>query len=107
MLALVVRFDLIDESAAARFDALVDGMVPEIIAREPGTLVYATHRVDGEPLARVFYEAYVDQAAFAAHEVQPHVQTFLREREQFLAAIDVQFLSVGAAKGVPGVPSHE
>lgn len=107
MLALVVRFDLIDESSAALFDALVDGMVPEIIAREPGTVVYATHRVDGEPLARVFYEAYADQAAFEAHEQQPHVAAFLRARGQFLAGTEVNFLSIGAAKGVPGAPSHE
>src|SRR4051794_27573358 len=38
--ALVVRFDLLDPSAAERFDALVADLLPQIAAHEPGTLSY-------------------------------------------------------------------
>ena len=41
-------------------------------AAEPGTLVYQPYTVEGEPLARIFYEVYRDRAAHADHELQPH-----------------------------------
>jgi quinol monooxygenase YgiN len=68
MFVLVVRFDLRDEVAAAQFDRLTREAVRRIAEREPGTLLYLTHHVDGEPLARVFYEVYRDREAFRAHE---------------------------------------
>ena len=51
MFALVVRFDCRDAAAAARFDELTAEAVRLIAEREPGTLVYATAAVEGEPLA--------------------------------------------------------
>jgi quinol monooxygenase YgiN len=99
--ALVVRFDLRDDEAADAFDALVTRTAPGISELEPGTLVYATHGVEGEPLARVFYEVYADRAAFEAHEEQPHVKAFLAERGQYLASTRVEFLTDGLAKGLP------
>ncbi len=101
MIALVVRFDLRDANAAARFDALTVQLVESVRAEEPGTLVYATHTVDGEPLARVFYEMYEDQAAKQAHEATEHVRAFLAERAELLAGRRVEFLSPSAAVGVP------
>lgn len=101
MFALVVRFDLRDENAATAFDDLVAQTAPGIRELEPGTLVYATHGVEGDPLARVFYEVYADRAAFEAHEEQPHVKAFLAERGQYLAATRVEFLTDGPAKGLP------
>ncbi len=68
MIGLFVRFDVRDESSARLFDDLTEAVVERIRTEEPGTLVYATHRVDGEPLARIFYEVYADGAAFQAHE---------------------------------------
>ncbi|SDD93800.1 putative quinol monooxygenase [Actinokineospora iranica] len=101
MFALVVRFDLRDETAARGFDALVAETLPEIEAKEPGTLVYAVHDVVGASLSRVFYERYVDKAAFDFHERQDHTKRFLSEREQYLSGFRVEFL--GAAAGmVPG-----
>lgn len=100
MFALVVRFDLKDEDAAASFDRLAAETLLGIEAQEPGTLVYATHRVEGEPLARVFYEFYRDRAAFEEHERQPHTLRFLAEREQYLSDVRVEFLEPVGAKGV-------
>ena len=101
MFALVVRFNLSDATAAAGFDALVTATVEQIRDREPGTLVYSTHTIDGEPLARVFYEVYADRAAFDEHERQPHTVKFLTEREQYVESFRVEFLAPGAAKGLP------
>lgn len=50
-----MRSDLRDEAAAAEFDVLVAQTLPLIAEREPGTLQYAIHHVDGEPLARMFH----------------------------------------------------
>jgi quinol monooxygenase YgiN len=101
MFALVVRFDLTPEGVGG-FDRLVHETVPLIAAREPGTWVYATHSVEGEPLARVFYEVYANRVAFDAHEEQEHVKRFLGAREQYLAGpVRVEFVTPGVATGLP------
>ena len=74
------------------FDALVARTVPVIKEREPGTLVYLTHAVQGHPDQRVFYELYRDRAAFEAHEQQNHVMVFQSEREALVTSIEVDFL---------------
>ncbi len=91
--ALVVRFDLLDASAAADFDALVDDLLPQIAAHEPGTLVYTTHTVADAPLSRLFYECYRDRDALDAHELQPHTAFFLDQRTALLAGTRVEFLT--------------
>lgn len=91
MLALIVRFqvrpDRIDE-----FDALVRVTLAGIAAHEPGTLIYLPTRVEGDDAARIFVEVYADEAAFAAHEEQPHVRHFLRERAPMLESVRVERL---------------
>jgi quinol monooxygenase YgiN len=83
------------------FDQLVNETLASIQEREPGTLIYAVHSVEGSPADRVFYELYQDRAAFEEHERQPHVRHFLAERQQHLAAVRVEFLNLVAGKGVP------
>lgn len=100
MFALVVRFDLQDAAKADGFDRLVAQTVDGITRHEPGTLVYATHTVEGEPLARVFYEVYRDRVAFDEHERQPHTKHFLVERDKYVSAARVEFLTPTAAKGL-------
>jgi quinol monooxygenase YgiN len=95
MFALVVRFDCRDEAAAARFDELTAAAVQQIAANEPGTLLYATHTVDGDPLARVFYEVYRDREAFDDHEAAEHVVRFHAEKDPLLAGTRVEFLAPG------------
>jgi quinol monooxygenase YgiN len=91
--ALVVRFDLPDEAAARAFDELTARAVPLIRAREPGTLVYETHLVNEEPLARVFYEVYRDREAHAEHERQPHTMQFLAGVRALVTTTRVELLS--------------
>ena len=102
MFALVVRFDCRDQAAAARFDELTAEVVQQITEKEPGTLLYATHSVEGEPLARVFYEVYRDRAAFRAHEVADHVLRFHARKDPLLVATRVEFLSPGKSTQVDG-----
>ena len=100
MFALVVRFDCRDDAAAVEFDSLTATAVANIVEKEPGTLLYATHRVDGEPLARVFYEVYADRDAFQAHEEADHVKQFHAAKDPLLVGKRVEFLAPGAAKGL-------
>ncbi|GIH73092.1 putative quinol monooxygenase [Sphaerimonospora thailandensis] len=96
---LIVRFELRDQTAVAGFDGLVARTLPEIRELESGTLAYVVHSVPEEPNVRVFYELYVDRAAFDAHEQQPHTKRFLAEREQYLSGLQVTFLAVETGKG--------
>jgi quinol monooxygenase YgiN len=100
MFALVVRFDIRDQEAAERFDDLTAAVVRAIMVHEPGTLVYATHRVEGEPLARVFYEVYEDRDAFERHQTAQHVIDFHAQKDPLVVARRVEFLSPRDAKGL-------
>lgn len=100
MFALVVRFYLRDEEAAHGFDDLVAKTGAGIRENEPGTLIYAVHKVKDAPLSRVFYELYESREAFDAHEQQEHTKHFLSEREQYLTGARVEFLEPPTGKGV-------
>lgn len=100
MFALVVRFDCRDEAAARQFDELTATAVQQINEREPGTLIYATHAVADEPLARVFYEVYRDRDAFGEHERAEHVREFHARKDPLLTSTRVEFLAPGAVKGL-------
>ncbi len=102
MFGLVVRFTCKDETSAAAFDDLVARTGEQIRANEPGTVVYAVHRVDGRPLQWIFYELYRDKAAFDDHESKDYVRAFLTERDDYLSATEVDFLDLVSAKGVDG-----
>ena len=93
MFALVVRFNLTDDDAADRFDALVAELLPQIAEHEPGTLTYAVHRCTTRRARGVFYECYRDRDAFEEHERQPHTAHFLREKDALLADARVEFLT--------------
>jgi quinol monooxygenase YgiN len=102
MFGLCVRFTCKDEASAEAYDRLVAETIEAIKASEPGTLVYASHLVDGQPLQRIFYELYRDQAAFEAHEAAPHTRRYLDERVQYLASTEVDRLTLQTGKGTNG-----
>lgn len=100
MIGIVVRFDVVDGDAAAEFDRLTASVLEGIREREPGTVVYSTHRVQGEELARVFYEIYADEAALQAHEDAAHVRAFHAAKEPLLAGPPrVEHVVPGPSKG--------
>jgi quinol monooxygenase YgiN len=96
---LVVRF-VLRPGHEQLFDELVASTLAGIHG-EPGTLIYASHSVEGEPRVRIFYELYADRAAFDVHEAEEHVRYFLGQREQHVESFTVDFLGLLAAKGVP------
>ncbi len=100
MFGLVVRFTCKDEESAEAFDRLVAETLEGIKNREPGTLVYVSHLVEGEPLRRVFYELYADRAAFDAHEEQEHTKRFLVRREELLSSVEVEWVTAQVGKGI-------
>jgi quinol monooxygenase YgiN len=102
MFGLCVRFTCKDQASAEAYDRLVAETVEGIKASEPGTLVYASHLVEGEPLQRIFYELYRDRAAFDAHEASPHTRRYLAERGRYLAGTEVDRLTLQTGKGVSG-----
>jgi quinol monooxygenase YgiN len=102
MFGLCVRFTCKDETSAKAYDRLVAETIEAIKAHEPGTLVYASHLVDGQPLQRIFYELYRDEAAFKAHGETPHTRRYLAERDQYLASTEVDYLTLQAGKGTGG-----
>ena len=102
MFGLCVRFTCKDEASAEAYDRLVAETIEAMKASEPGTLVYASHLVDGQPLQRIFYELYRDKAAFEAHEITPHTRRYLAERGQYLASTEVDRLTLQIGKGIDG-----
>lgn len=102
MFGLMVRFTCKDEESAGKFDQLVSETIGKIETEEPGTLIYAVHKVDGQPLQRIFYELYRDRAAFDAHEEQDHVRWFLSARDDLLASVEVDWLGLQVGKGTSG-----
>ena len=102
MFGLYVRFTCKDEASAQGYDRLVAETIEAINANEPGTLIYAAHLVDGQPLQRIFYELYRDRAAFDAHEAAPHTRRYLDQRDQYLASTEVDWLTLQASKGTGG-----
>jgi quinol monooxygenase YgiN len=99
MFGLCVRFTCKDGTSAKAYDRLVAETVEAIKASEPGTLIYASHLVDGEPLQRICYELYRDRAAYEAHEAAPHTRRYQAEREQYLAGTEVDRLTLQTGKG--------
>lgn len=92
MFTLLVRFDLPDLAAAQAFDDLAAGAIPVIRAQEPGTLTYVPYGVEGEPLARVFFEVYRDAEAHDEHGRQQHTVEFLTAVRALVTTIRVEQL---------------
>jgi quinol monooxygenase YgiN len=93
---LYVRHTL-KAGAAEAFDRLV-AATAEGIRNEPGTLVYVSHTVEGQPDLRMFYELYRDREAFEEHERQEHTRHFQAEREALVDNIEVDWLTAITGK---------
>ena len=72
-------------------------VLPGILTHEPGTLTYVTHAVRDEPLARVFYEVYVDEAAHAAHEARPETARFLEQVRELVSGVRLELIGTASA----------
>ncbi len=98
----IAIYTLLD-GRADDFDQLAQRVVEQVQASEPGTLVYVVHGVPSAPMQRILYEVYQDEAAFAEHARQPHVQRFEEERKPCVLATNVIELGVRHAKFTQGM----
>ncbi|MFB4298094.1 putative quinol monooxygenase [Actinomadura sp. NTSP31] len=80
------------------FDRLAADLVRAARSAEPDTLIFACHEVVNGPTQRIFYQLFRDEAAFAAHRRQPHLQRFMAESRTHVLATNVIELRLGAAK---------
>ncbi len=62
--------------------ALLTEQVGVVRRAEPGCLAYRLHRSTKDPDLFLFYETYVDDAAFAAHRNAPYLAAYRQRREQ-------------------------
>jgi len=60
----------------ATFQSEAEKMIAHVKANEPGTSTYILHRSTSDPTQFLFYEVYVDQAAFGAHGGSAPMQQF-------------------------------
>ena len=57
--------------------ALLQEMAPLTLA-EPGCRAYAINQSVDDPTKILFYEQYVDEAAFDAHVASPHMEAIIK-----------------------------
>jgi len=62
--------------------ALLSEQAAVVRREEPGCLVYRAHRSTRDPELFLFYETYVDEAAFEFHRKAPHLAAYRQRREQ-------------------------
>ena len=71
-------------SAPGKADALQELLIEQaatVRRSEPGCLAYRVHRGTRDPDVFLFYETYVDDAAFEAHKQSPHLAEYRKRRE--------------------------
>ncbi|MEP7205721.1 MAG: putative quinol monooxygenase [Casimicrobiaceae bacterium] len=72
-------------AAAGKGDALAALLTEQaavVRKAEPGCLLYRPHRSSQDPDLFLFYETYVDQAAFDAHRKAPHLAAYRERRDK-------------------------
>jgi quinol monooxygenase YgiN len=62
--------------------ALLSEQATVVRNAEPGCLVYRVHRSTKDPELFLFYEMYVDDAAFDLHRKAPHLAAYRQRREK-------------------------
>ena len=71
-------------AAKDKGDALAALLSEQAVAvrnAEPGCLIYRVHRSTQDPELFLFYETYVDDAAFEVHRNAPHLAAYRKRRE--------------------------
>ena len=92
-------------AAPGKIDALVAALEAcrPAAAKEPGTLVYAFHRVSGELEGVSAYEIYADAAAQQAHLESPATAALMKKLPDLLGAPPERhdIAPLDGAKGIP------
>lgn len=72
-------------AAKGKSDALATLLAEQagvVRSAEPGCLVYRVHRSTRDPELFLFYEMYVDEAAFDLHRSASHLAAYRQRREK-------------------------
>ena len=72
-------------AAKGKGDALVALLTEQVAVvrkAEPGCTAYRLHRSDQDPELLLFYETYVDEAAFDVHRNAPYLAEYRARRER-------------------------
>ena len=101
MIVTLLRVECRDNAAAAEFDKLTAKVFQHVSDQEPCTLVFASHRVEGQPLTRVFYEVYRDQAGANIHARAEPLRELLARQNSLVAGVQIEQLTLDQAKGLP------
>jgi quinol monooxygenase YgiN len=101
VIVTMLRVDCRDAAAADEFDKLTASVFQQVTCDEPGTLVFASHLVAGQPLARVFYEIYRDQEAADIHARGEALRQLLASQHALVAGFHIDQLTLELAKGLP------
>ena len=100
MIVTLLRVECRDNAAAAEFDKLTAKVFRHVSDHEPSTLVFASHGVEGQPLTRVFYEIYRDQAGANIHARAEPLRELLAKQKLLVAGAQIAQLTLDQAKGL-------
>jgi quinol monooxygenase YgiN len=100
VIVTLLRVECRDDAAAAEFDALAARVFQQVSAHEPSTLVFASHGVEGQPLTRVYYEVYRDQAAADIHARGKPLRELLARQDPLVVGVRIEQLTLDRAKGL-------
>jgi quinol monooxygenase YgiN len=101
VIATLLRVECRDNAAAAEFDRFTANVFEHVSDHEPGTLVFASHGVEGQPLTRVFYEVYRDLADANIHARAEPLRELLARHKSLVASVEIEQLILQQAKGLP------
>lgn len=99
----VITIYTLAEGQGDGFDRLANAVVGEVSAREPDTMLFASHTVPSAPLQRIVYAIYRDELAQEEHEQQPHMLEFARRLPAHVVATNVIELSLSDAAANEGL----
>jgi quinol monooxygenase YgiN len=101
VIVTLLRVECRDDAAAAEFDKRAAKVFQQVRDHEPSTLVFASHGVKGQPLTRVFYEVYRDQAGANIHALAEPLRVLLARQDSLVVGVQIDQLTLNQAKGLP------
>jgi quinol monooxygenase YgiN len=91
MIAIVAKFT-VDPDKAAEFEAVFQGLVAKVRAKEPGNRLYQLARSRAAAGVYVVMELYADEAALEAHRANEDLKaTFPQLRPFFTGAPVIEY----------------
>jgi quinol monooxygenase YgiN len=99
MIVMMARFRVLEGKEDEALEA-ARAMVQGVRDGEPGCLAYVCHRSFADPAEIVWYEAYEDEAALAAHGASEHMKAF---RQRLPGIVDVTQIKLERLERLDGL----